>query len=306
MKDKNVIIYPIHVKDPILPENYGKKDVTDIIIDNFKVEERDIFVITSKITGILEGRCVKLDDVEVSEKSRKIAEKYKKHPGLIELIRREGRVSLVVPAGRILKNKKYEHIHRSLATPGLTEEEWQKLMDFACTYRWMVPKFGFLADNAGIDCQNVPEGYAVMLPLDPMKSAIEIRTKIKERTGKNIAVLIADSFGGSGFVGSMDLAIGYSGIDPVERNYGRMDVYGRLGTGGFANFIYPITAMAGAVMGGSDESTPIVAIRGFKYMDERKEDEGKNTIHIPFAYQVDGFFWAILSTIRYFFIWLRA
>jgi coenzyme F420-0:L-glutamate ligase / coenzyme F420-1:gamma-L-glutamate ligase len=301
------IFHPVHMKEPVRPEDAGRIGVEDLLLNNFEIQDRDIIIVASKVVSILEGRCVKLDSVIPSKKSRKIAEVYGTHPGLIELIRQEGQVMMVLPAWRLVKNKKYQDILRSCAAPGLTEEQWQYVLDFYCTYRWGVKKFGLLADNAGIDCTNVPEGYAVMLPTNPTQSATELRAAIRKRTGKETAVIITDTFGsGSTLLGSFDLPIGYSGIDFIERNWGRIDVFGRGGTGGFSNYLYPIASMAGILGGGSDEGTPIIVLRGFPYKDERPEDIGKNVLRVPTRYIWKGVFWTIMESVRYFFVWLRA
>jgi coenzyme F420-0:L-glutamate ligase / coenzyme F420-1:gamma-L-glutamate ligase len=306
MPDKGITFHPILTKEPVRPEDAGKIDVADLVLDHFKVQDRDIIIVTSKVVSILEGRCVRLDSVVPSKKSLKIAEFYGKNPGLIELINQEGKVSFVTPGFRLMKKKRYRDILLSLSTPGLTEEQADKIMNFSYSIRWMIKKHGYLADNAGIDCQNVPEGYAVLLPKDPRKSADAIRAKIRERTGKETAVIITDSLGGGVVLGNWDVPLGYSGIDPVERNWGRQDVFGRIGTGGGSNFIIPIASMGGIFMGNSDELTPITVLRGFTYKDERPEDIGKNILKFPSSYVWEGAFWIIVETIRYFFVRWRA
>jgi coenzyme F420-0:L-glutamate ligase/coenzyme F420-1:gamma-L-glutamate ligase len=306
MPEKGITFYPILMKEPVKPEDAGKVDVADLLLDQIEVQDRDIVIVTSKIVSILEGRCVRLDSVVPSKKSRKIAEFYGKNPGLIELINQEGKPVFVTPGFRLMKKKYYRDILLSLARPGLKEEDANRIMNFSYSIRWMVRMHGYLADNAGIDCQNVPEGYAVLLPKDPRKSADNIREKIFERTGKKVAVIITDSLGGGAVLGNWDVPLGYSGMDPVERNWGQVDVFGRLGTGGGSNFIIPIAAMGGIVMGNSDERTPITVLRGFAYKDERPEDIGKNILTFPSKYIYEGLFWIIVETIRYFFIRWRA
>lgn len=306
MTDNRVNFFPIYLKEPVRPEDSGRVGVADLILDNFELQDRDIIIVTSKIVSILEGRCIRLDSVVPSTKSRNIAKYYGKNPGLIELIRQEGRVSFVLPGGRLLKKKRYRDIVLSLAVPGLTEEQANKILEFSYSIRWMVKKHGYLTDNSGIDCQNVPEGYAVLLPANPRKSADEIRAAIRERTGKETAVIITDSLGGGNVLGNWDVPLGYSGMDPVERNWGRRDVFGRIGTGGGSNFVIPIASMGGIVMGNSDESTPIAVLRGFTYHDERPADVGKNILTFPTSYILEGFFWTIVESIRYFFVWARS
>ena len=306
MDINDVKFIPVLLKEPVKPEDFGKIDVADLVLNNFEIQDRDIVVISSKVVSILEGRCVSLDSVVPSERSKKIAAYYGKNPGLVELINREGKASFVTPGSRLLKKKKYRDVLLSLAKPGLTEEEANRIMEFSYSIRWMIKKHGYMADNAGIDCQNVPEGYAVMLPEKPRKTLDDLRAKIKKVTGKYTAAIVTDSLGGGAVLGIWDVPLAYSGIDPVERNWGQVDVFGRVGTGGGSNFILPLSSMAGITMGNSNECTPIVIIRGFKYLDERPQDIGKNILTFPVSYLLEGMFWTIYETLKYFYISFRA
>jgi coenzyme F420-0:L-glutamate ligase / coenzyme F420-1:gamma-L-glutamate ligase len=306
MNINDVKFIPVLLKEPVKPEDFGKIDVADLVLNNFEIQDRDIVVISSKVVSILEGRCVSLDSVVPSERSKKIAAYYGKNPGLVELINREGKASFVTPGARLLKKKKYRDVLLSLAKPGLTEEEANRIMEFSYSVRWMIKKHGYMADNAGIDCQNVPEGYAVMLPENPRKTLDDLRAKIKKVTGKYTAAIVTDSLGGGAVLGIWDVPLAYSGIDPVERNWGQVDVFGRVGTGGGSNFIFPLSSMAGITMGNSNECTPIVIIRGFKYQDERPQDIGKNILTFPVSYLLEGMFWTIYETLKYFYISFRA
>ena len=306
MDINDVKFIPVLLKEPVKPEDFGKIDVADLVLNNIEIQDRDIVVISSKVVSILEGRCVSLDSVVPSERSKKIAAYYGKNPGLVELINREGKASFVTPGSRLLKKKKYRDVLLSLAKPGLTEEEANRIMEFSYSIRWMIKKHGYMADNAGIDCQNVPEGYAVMLPEKPRKTLDDLRAKIKKVTGKYTAAIVTDSLGGGAVLGIWDVPLAYSGIDPVERNWGQVDVFGRVGTGGGSNFILPLSSMAGITMGNSNECTPIVIIRGFKYLDERPQDIGKNILTFPVSYLLEGMFWTIYETLKYFYISFRA
>ena len=306
MDINDVKFIPVLLKEPVKPEDFGKIDVADLVLNNIEIQDRDIVVISSKVVSILEGRCVSLDSVVPSERSKKIAAYYGKNPGLVELINREGKASFVTPGSRLLKKKKYRDVLLSLAKPGLTEEEANRIMEFSYSIRWMIKKHGYMADNAGIDCQNVPEGYAVMLPEKPRKTLDDLRAKIMKVTGKYTAAIVTDSLGGGAVLGIWDVPLAYSGIDPVERNWGQVDVFGRVGTGGGSNFILPLSSMAGITMGNSNECTPIVIIRGFKYLDERPQDIGKNILTFPVSYLLEGMFWTIYETLKYFYISFRA
>ena len=64
-------------------------------------------------------------------------------------------------------------------------------------------------------------------------------------------------------------------------------------------------SMSGIVMGNSNECTPTVIIRGFKYQNERPQDIGKNILTYPISYQLEGLFWAIVEMLKYLYISFR-
>jgi coenzyme F420-0:L-glutamate ligase / coenzyme F420-1:gamma-L-glutamate ligase len=59
-------------------------------------------------------------------------------------------------------------------------------------------KLGFRDTSAGVDRSNIApysEGLVTVLPKDPDASACGIRARLKELTGKELAVIISDMFG---------------------------------------------------------------------------------------------------------------
>lgn len=73
-------------------------------------------------------------------------------------------------------------------------------------------RHGFICANAGIDKSNIDKGYALLLPVDPNKTANTIRRKIKAEFDLDIAVIISDTFGRAWRKGQTNVAIGSSGI----------------------------------------------------------------------------------------------
>ncbi len=92
----------------------------------------------------------------------------------------------------------------------------------------METKHGFVCANAGIDQSNVEEGYLTLLPEDPDRSARRIRKKLEAATGKKLAVVITDTFGRPWRDGQIDVAIGCSGLAPLEDLVGTTDPYGHM------------------------------------------------------------------------------
>lgn len=125
-------------------------------------------------------------------------------------------------------------------------------------------KHGFICANAGIDKSNIEEGSALLLPEDPDKTCRDIRKKIENKTGKKISVIICDTFGRAWRKGQTNVAIGSSGIEPLESYIGEKDTFNNEL---FATEIAIVDELAGAaelVMKKSD-NIPIVIIKGVKY-----------------------------------------
>ena len=134
-------------------------------------------------------------------------------------------------------------------------------------------RHGFICANAGIDKSNIDKGYALLLPVDPNKTADTIRRKIKAEFDLDIAVIISDTFGRAWRKGQTNVAIGSSGIEPLTSYIGTTDSYGN---DLMATEIAIIDELAGAselVMNKVDE-VPVAIIRGYEYKySDKSTDE---------------------------------
>ena len=120
---------------------------------------------------------------------------------------------------------------------------------------------GFVAANGGIDRSNVPGDGWLDLPDDPDASAAALRAAIATRTGRDVAVLITDTFGRPWRLGQTDVALGAAGLAVVRDERGSSDLDGRtLGV--------TVAAVGDAVAGAADlvrskaSATPFVLVRG--------------------------------------------
>jgi coenzyme F420-0:L-glutamate ligase/coenzyme F420-1:gamma-L-glutamate ligase len=90
---------------------------------------------------------------------------------------------------------------------------------------------GFVCANGGVDASNVgPASGSVvtLLPVDPDASARRIRDAVRARTGVDLPVVISDSFGRPWRWGIVDVAIGVSGLAPLDDLRGTPDADGRV------------------------------------------------------------------------------
>jgi coenzyme F420-0:L-glutamate ligase / coenzyme F420-1:gamma-L-glutamate ligase len=90
---------------------------------------------------------------------------------------------------------------------------------------------GLVCANAGVDASNVGPGTGdtvTLLPRDPDASAARIRAALRDRFTTDLAVIISDSFGRPWRWGIVDVAIGVSGLLPLEDLRGVADADGRV------------------------------------------------------------------------------
>ena len=126
-------------------------------------------------------------------------------------------------------------------------------------------KHGFICANSGIDKSNTPGDTIISLPDDPDFSARQIRNEILDQLGKNVAVIISDTFGRPLRVGTVNFAIGVAGISPIEDIRGQHDLFGYELSSTVIARVDEIATAAGLVMGQADEGTPVIVVRGVKY-----------------------------------------
>jgi coenzyme F420-0:L-glutamate ligase/coenzyme F420-1:gamma-L-glutamate ligase len=215
-----------------IPEVTEGDDLAGLVSAAVELENDDVVVLAQKIVSKAEGRVVRLDGVEPSERARELA--GGEDPRRVEVILRE--------AVRVIR-----------ARPPLVIAE---------------TRHGLVCASAGVDASNAPElGTVVLLPEDPDASAERIRARLRELTGRTVGVLITDSFGRPWRQGTTDVAIGAAGLEVVLDLRGRRD---RVGYELHATTIAVADEIAGAaelVMGKTD-GTPGAVVRGLRLRGE--------------------------------------
>jgi len=269
-----ITVRPIVVGRTIEPEEAGAKTagqaVAEALLENaLTPQDGDIIVVSSKVVSFFEGGLVRLGDVKPCWKARVLARAFGKDPRKLQILMETGKVLLVVPMKRILRMPSMRRmmIERS-ANPDAMIEGYSRINNFT----FVVRVHAAYLDEAGIDHTNSPEGFVTVLPVDPCVVAERIRNELAERFGIAVAVIITDTVTCVGRVGSQDIAIGFSGIDPVTRATFSDDLFGVPRSGGIDVVIDSIAGLAGLVMGQTVERTPAVLIRGLSYAPQREED----------------------------------
>ncbi len=230
---------PIEVLPLIKPgDNIG-----ELIFSSFdKIEENDIFVITHTILSKAEGSIVRLDDIKPSKYATKLAKKTFKDPKIVELILKEAKKILRVGPGFIVTETHHGHV---------------------CA-------------NSGVDETNVEEGYAILLPKDADKSALDIRRTLCNLSKNEVAVIITDTCGRPFRTGVTGVCIGSSGIEPLSDKRGEKDLFGKELKITKIATLDNIACAANLIMGEANEGIPVVVVRGLKY--EKSEKGSKDLI----------------------------
>ena len=229
-----VEIIPIKIEKEIGPAD----DIIQLLIlSTSDIQNGDIVVFTQKIISKQEGQIVDLSSIKPSLLATGIASEYGKDPRIIQLILNESR--------RIVRMK-----------DGIIISETSQ---------------GYICANAGVDESNVSKNYATLLPKDPNKSAAMLRDQIKEKTGKNTAVVISDTFGRPFRYGQTNIALGVSGISSITDYVGTKDNFGRILRVTEIATVDEICSAAELVMGKSIH-VPIAIVRNYVY-------DNKNSIN---------------------------
>ncbi len=123
-------------------------------------------------------------------------------------------------------------------------------------------RHGLVMAAAGIDASNVTPNRLVLLPVDPDASARALRSALRERYGRRVAVIVTDTMGRPWRVGQTDVAIGAAGVPAIRDYRGERDPYGNeLQVTQMA--VIDELAGAGELVKGKHDGVPVAVVRGF-------------------------------------------
>jgi coenzyme F420-0:L-glutamate ligase/coenzyme F420-1:gamma-L-glutamate ligase len=216
-----------------LPELREGDDLAAMIVERAVLEDDDVVVVAQKAVSKIEGRVVRLDDVTPSERAIELAGD-EGDPRRLEWILREAKRVVRVRAPLVICETRH----------------------------------GFICASAGVDQSNTPEaGTLVLLPVDPDASAVKLREQLHARTGRDVGVLVTDSFGRPWRQGTTDVAIGAAGVQVMQDLSGGHDP---IGYELKATFITVADEIAGAAQlaSGKLDRNPVTIVRGLHVRGE--------------------------------------
>jgi len=251
------------------------------------LRDKDILVLTSKIVSKAAGRTRKMADVVPGKKALAISQKTGKDAKWLQMIFDEGHEILaIIPLKGLIQQHIINASKDAQCSRELVEHE-QAL----CITRGKDSRIHTC--DAGIDGSNHEKGVVSLLPQDPDESAKHIREDLQKLTGRKLAVILADTemipFG------TMDFAVGSSGISPVSKMFGQKDLFGRPKFGGIDLVAHELTGASALLFGQTGAGIPLTVIRGYEY--EISETENISNTLLPSA-GGNGVVEAIKATMR--------
>jgi len=221
-----------------IPELREGDDLAALVAERTELEDGDIVVVVQKAISKIEGRVVRLDEFEPSDRAREIAGE-ETDPRRIEAILRE--------AKRVVRVR-----------PPLV----------ICETR-----HGFICASAGVDGSNAPSpDMLVLLPLDPDESARRLRDALRRLSGRDVGVIVTDSFGRPWRQGTTDVAIGAAGVEVLRDLKGERDP---VGYELHATVIAVADEIAGAaqLVSGKLDRVPVTIVRGLDLRGDGRATE---------------------------------
>ncbi len=216
-----------------IPEISQGSDLAQIIVNaseknGIAIQDGDIVVVTQKIVSKAEGRMIDISSVDPSPFALRISSIMEKDPKVVEVVLSETERIVRMVKGLIIVQTKH----------------------------------GLVCANAGVDHSNVPGNTLSLLPTSPDGSARKLRSQIMKLTRANVALIITDTFGRPWREGQTGVAIGLSGLSPLDNYKGMKDDFGndlRVTEIAVADEI----ASASDLVMGKTKRMPVAIVRGY-------------------------------------------
>lgn len=222
----------IGIKDfPLIKEGDNLPEIIyeSLLNNDISLSDSDILVLAETVVSKAEGNYVKVDDVTPSKKAMEMSRKSGKDAKQCQIILDNSRDILRCQEGLIITESKH----------------------------------GFVCANSGIDNSNCEEGFVTPLPVDPDKSAGEIKKFLDEKFNADSKIIISDTQGRAWRVGAIGVAVGISGLHPTTDFRGSYDLYGQELMSTIEATADELASAASLLMGQSDSGICLVLIRGY-------------------------------------------
>ncbi len=227
-----------------LPEVRPGDDLGRLVADQARLRDGDVVVVAQKVVSKAEGRLRDLRDVRPGPAAQEHARRLGSDPRFVQVVLDE--------SVRVVRDERV-----------LIVETRQ----------------GFVCANAGVDHSNVPGREMVtLLPVDCDRSAALLRERLVELSGRDVAVIVADTFGRAWRTGIANVALGLAGVPALLDYRGRRDDFGEEMQATVIAVADELAAAAELVMG-KVARVPVAVVRGWR--PEAPPGSGRDLVRPP-------------------------
>ena len=212
-----------------LPEVRPGDDLAAMIAERVDLEDGDVVVVAQKVVSKAEGRIRALADVVPGELARHYAKRLEADARIVQVILDE--------SVRIVRDERVLIVET---------------------------RHGYVCANAGVDHSNTGGGETVtLLPEDPDASAERLREGLAGRTGRDVGVIVADTFGRAWRMGIANVALGVAGAPALLDYRGLPDDFG-LELAATVVAVADELACAAELVMGKTGRVPVAVVRGYR------------------------------------------
>ena len=212
-----------------LPEVRPGDDLAALIAQRLELEDGDIVIVAQKVVSKAEGRIRNLAEVEPGERARRYADQLPADARIVQVILDE--------SVRVVRDERVLIVET---------------------------RHGYVCANAGVDHSNVPGLEAVtLLPEDPDASAERLRESLQRLSGREVGVIVADTFGRAWRMGIANVALGVAGTPALLDYRGRPDDFGLELTATVVAVADELACAAELAMGKTGR-VPAAVVRGYR------------------------------------------
>jgi len=160
-------------------------------------------------------------------------------------------------------------------------------------------KGNLLIPTAGIDESN-GNGYYILWPKDPQKTANEVRKYLRKRFKiKKVGVIITDSKTTPLRWGTTGVAVVHSGFAALNNYIGKRDIFGRKFEMQKANIADALAASAVLVMGEGNEQTPLAVIDDVPFIKFQEKDPTRKALRDLHIDMDDDLYGPLLKSVKW-------
>lgn len=229
---------------PGLPEVRPGDDLGRLIADRARLRAGDVVVVAQKVVSKAEGRLRDLRDVRPGPAALHYARRLESDARFLQVVLDE--------SVRVVRDERVLIVET---------------------------RHGFVCANAGVDHSNVPGREVVtLLPEDCDRSAAGLRQRLIELTGREVAVVVADTFGRAWRMGVANVALGVAGIPALLDYRGLADDCGEELQATVIAVADELAAAAELVMG-KVARVPVAVVRGWR--PEAPQGTGRDLVRPP-------------------------